>query len=270
MDFYHHHGLLWKNYRKQLGPGKPVEQCRKAKENGQIRHLCFSSHDKPENLVKLVDTGEFDGMLVQYNLLDRSTEEVISYAHKTGLGVAIMGPVGGGILAAPSHRIQSMVRKASSTPEIALRFVLSNPDVTLVLSGMNSIQMVEENVAAASREGPLSAEERQSVLEALEESQRLSDLYCTGCGYCMPCPNDVDIPANLNAMNYHRVWGLEDHARSLYEKQAKRRTRRDSVWTTVDRRAHACVECGECEPKCPQNVPIREWLKQTAATLGES
>ncbi len=261
IDFYHLHALRWDVYRRQLGPGKPIEQFKKAREEGLIRHMCFSSHDKQEGIKKLIDTGVFDGMLVQYNLLDRRNEEAIAYAHEKGMGVAIMGPVGGGRLAAPSERVCNMVGGAWSTPEIALRFVLANPNVTLALSGMNTMKMVEENTATASREEPLSSEERQGVLEALGETQRLLELYCTGCGYCMPCPNNVDIPGNFNLMNYFRVWGLEKYARERYKRMEKNKKRR---W------AEACVECGECEPKCPQNIPIRERLKETAATLGKS
>ena len=167
--------------------------------------------------------------------------------------------------AAPSSQIRGMVGGVKSTPEIALRFVLSNPNVTLALSGMNTVEMVEENVATASREEPLSTEERQQVLDALQELGRLSDLYCTGCGYCMPCPNGVDIPANLRAMVEYRVWGLHEHARSLYARLGKERKWRGQ---RVRRWAEACVDCGECEPKCPQNIPIRERLQETALALG--
>jgi hypothetical protein len=260
IDFYHLHAVRWNVYRRLSRPGKTFERFWKAKQEGLFRHACFSSHDEPKNIVKLIDTGLFDGMLVQYNLLDRANEEVIAYAHEKGLGVAIMGPVGGGRLAPPSERIRGMVGGAKSTPEIALRFVLSNPYVTLALSGMSSLDMVEENVATASRDEPLSAQERQRVSEALEETQRLLDLYCTGCGYCMPCPNNVSIVENLEALSYYKVWGLEGPARERYARLGKK----GKKWTW----AAACTECGECEPKCPQNIPIRERLKETAATLG--
>lgn len=266
IDFYHSHGLQWEQYQQMLGRGKPIERFRKAKEEGLIRHMCYSCHDSPENMMKLIDTGDFQGMLVQYNLLDRRNEEAIAYAHEKGMGVAIMGPVGGGRLVAPSDQIQNMVGGARSTPDVALRFVLSNPNVTLALSGMNSMAMVEENVATASREEPLSEEERRKVLDVLEETKRLSDLYCTGCGYCMPCPNDIDIPENFRLMNYHRVFGLMDYAREQYKRLGSRRKRDGTVVVVW---AAACLECGECEPKCPQSIPIREQLKETHATLGE-
>lgn len=110
----------------------------------------------------------------------------------------------------------------------------------------------------------MTEEERQRVLDALKETERLSDLYCTGCGYCMPCPNDIDIPRNFQLMNYFRVFGLRDYAQREYKRLEKRRKRDGTV---VEAWAAACVECGECEPKCPQDIPIREQLKETHETL---
>jgi len=265
IDFYHSHGLGWEEYQGMLGTNKPMERFRKAKEQGLIRYMCFSCHDSPENMIKLIDTGEFAGMLVQYNLLDRRNEEAIAHAHEKGMGVAIMGPIGGGRLVSPSEKIKGMVGSAVSTAEVALRFVISNPNVTVALSGMNSMEMVEENLATASREDPMTEAERGRVLEILEESKKLADLYCTGCGYCMPCPNDIDIPANFSAMNYHRVFGLTDLARRNYKNLGKKRK---SDGTIVEAWAEACVECGKCEPKCPQKIPIIDQLKETHTALG--
>ncbi len=267
IDFYHSHGLGWEEYNRMLGAGKPIERFKKAKEEGLIRHMVFSCHDSPENMIKLIDTGEFEGMLVQYNLLDRRNEEAIAHAHEKGMGVAIMGPIGGGRLVSPSEKLQKMVDgKAKSTPEIALRFVISNPNVTIALSGMNSMAMVEENCATAGHEEPLSEEERLHVIEVLAESAELAKLYCTGCGYCMPCPNDVDIPGNFSAMNLHRVFGLTELAKRNYKGLGKKR-QKDG--TFVEAWAAACIECGECEPKCPQEIPIIDQLKETDAALGK-
>lgn len=264
IDFYHLHDLRLEQYADHLLPNGSMDEAHKAKEQGLIKHLCFSSHDSPENIIKLIDTGEFEGILVQYNLLDQHNKEVIAYAHKKGLGVVIMGPVGGGRLVPPSEKIQSMISKdVKSTPEVAIRFVLSNPNVTIALSGMNSIKMIEENVATASYPEPLNQRENQRVLDILEKNKRLEKLYCTGCNYCTPCPNGVDIPANFSAMNLLRVWGLEEIAKKQYAElgHRKKEGKPTPAW------AEACVECGECEPKCPQNIPIIKQLKEVKKAL---
>lgn len=253
------HDMRWDAWEKFSRPGGPIEAMQKAKDQGLFKHCVFSSHDSPENIMKFIDSGIFEGMLVQYNLLDRVNEEAIAYAHEAGMGVEIMGPVGGGRLGMSSEKLQGVVG-ASSTPEIALRFVLANPNVTIAFSGMNAIEQVEENCATASREEPLAAQELERIEQTLIENQKLSELYCTGCNYCMPCPNGVGIPQAFAAMNMHRVWGLTDHAKGMY-----RRLGPDNKHGLLQ--ADACVECGECEEKCPQKIPIIEQLKETHEAL---
>ena len=264
IDFYHMWGINWRQYMELIDvPGGPLEEARRAKEEGLIKHISFSFHDTPEALIKLIDTGNFETMLVQYNLLDRANEEAITYAHQKGMGVAVMGPVGGGRLSGPSPTLRKLMPGGvKSTPELALRFVLSHPGVSVALSGMSTIQMVEENVATASRTEPLTPEERRRIQEALDQIEKLAELYCTGCGYCMPCPHDVNIPANLEYLIYYRVYGLKEAARELYAKLGQ------EGHYVKGLPASACVECGECEEKCPQHIPIVERLKEAAAVLG--
>lgn len=265
IDFYHMWGINWKTYEENIiAPGGPLDKARKAKEEGLIGHISFSFHDTPEALERLIDTGHFETMTVQYNLLDRANEGAIHYAQQKGLGVVIMGPVGGGRLAGFSPEIARMVSGGvKSNPEVALRFVLSHPGVTCALSGMSTIQMVEENVATVSREEPLSEGERDQILAALDETKELSDLYCTACSYCMPCPNDVNIPKNFEYMNYHRVYGLKAHARQAYADLGVK----DTEWLK-GLKAEYCIQCGECEPKCPQRIPIVSQLEEVARVLG--
>jgi len=264
IDFYHMWGISWEKYTQRIGnPGGLLEDARKAKEEGLIRHISFSFHDTPEALMRLIDTGNFESMTVQYNLLDRANEQAIAHAAARGMGVVIMGPVGGGRLSESSPEILRLLPKGStSSPELALRFVLSHPGVHVALSGMGTIQMVEENAVTASREEPLSAQERDAIAQAMDRLAALADLYCTGCGYCMPCPNDVNIPENLRYMNYYRVYGLEEYARQAY---AKLGTEGNFVRGL---KADACIQCGECEPKCPQKIAIVEQLEEVAAVLG--
>ena len=151
-------------------------------------------------------------MLLQYNLLDRANEAASPRAHELGMGVEVMGPVGGGRLGMPSEKLQTLVPGVASTAELALRFVLANPNVTIAFSGMSTEEQVRENCATAGREEPLSGEEVEAIEQALDENQRLAELYCTGCEYCLPCPQGVGIPQVFSAMNMHRVWGLTEHA----------------------------------------------------------
>jgi len=267
IDFYHMWGINWKSYEENIiAPGGPLDEARKAKEEGLIRHISFSFHDTPEALERLINTGHFESMTVQYNLLDRANEQGIHLAREKGLGVVIMGPVGGGRLAGFSPEIAKLVPGGvKSNPEIALRFVFSHPGVSCAISGMGSVQMVEENVATASREEPLSDQERAQIMAALDETKRLTDLYCTACDYCMPCPNDVNIPKNFEYMNYHRVYGLKEYARQSYADLGVKNTE----WTK-GLKAEFCIECDECEPKCPQNIPIIEQLQEVVRVLGSA
>ena len=128
---------------------------------------------------------------------------------------------------------------------------------------MSTLQMVEENVATVSREEALSEGERQQIAAALDEIKQLADLYCTGCGYCLPCPNEVNIPKNFEYMNYHRLYGLREFAEQAYGNLGQ-----PDQWVK-GKPANACLECGECEPKCPQKIPIMAQLKEVARTLGK-
>ena len=262
IDFYHFHDLKLQEYERHLLPHGSIDEAIKAKEEGLIDNICFSSHDEPMNIMRLIDTGLFEGILVQYNFLDRHNEEAIAHAHEKGLGVTIMGTVGGGRLVPLGERARPE-KSRQTIPDLAIRFVLSNPAVTVALSGMGTTRMVEENVASASRPEPLSPEENGRILELASQTKPLRGLYCTGCNYCMPCPSGVDIPANFSAYNLARVWGLKEMAKARY--RALGRRRRDGkpapAW------AEACIECGTCEGKCPQDLPIAEKLKQVTADL---
>lgn len=264
IDFYHMWGISWKKYTEMIDvPDGPLTEAIKARDEGLIRHISFSFHDEPENMIRLVDTGCFETVLCQYNLLDRSNEKAIEHASSKGMGVVIMGPVGGGRLGMPSPAIQQMLPgKASSSAELALRFVLANEHVSCALSGMSSMDMVQENKAVADNREPLSEDELKRVSRSLQENKKMADLYCTGCNYCMPCPHEVNIPLNFQLMNYHRVYGLTEYARDQYRQIGQ------ADWLSGKSAEH-CIECGLCEPKCPQSIAIRQQLKETAAALGD-
>lgn len=265
IDFYHMWGISLKTFVERLDtPDGPMARARKMRDAGVIRHISFSFHDAPENMIEIIRRGEgvFASVLCQYNLLDRANEDAIAYAHEQGLGVTIMGPVGGGRLGAPSKVIQDLLPgKVQSSAEMALRFVMNNRNVNIALSGMSSMDMVEENAAVASNMEPLTQEEEARIAASLEENRRLADLYCTGCNYCMPCPKGINIPEIFKMMNYHRVYGLTKFARDNYARIGK------EPWLNFQNAA-ACVQCGACEKKCPQHLHIREQLRAAHEALG--
>lgn len=259
VDFYCFHGIAWDGWHEIDARTGWIGDLTRARDEGLVRRIGFSFHDKPESLPKLVDTGVFDMVTCQYNYLDTRNADGIAYAHAKGLGVVVMGPVGGGRLAElPGFLQRASGLDTSSAAGLAIRFVLSNPHVHVALSGMGSRAMVDENVAAAEA-GPLGAGERESLQVLLEQTKRLADLYCTGCGYCMPCPKGVDIPGRFTAMNQLSAYGLAAQARRQYEAVRAQEDKTEGKGV--------CVECGACEAKCPQKIPIIRQLKETQAAL---
>ena len=265
IDFYHMWGISLDGFRRYIDvKGGHIHSALKAKEEGLIGHISFSYHDSAENMIPIIDSGYFESVLCQYNLLDRSNEKSIAYARSKGLGVAIMGPIGGGRLGAPSEVIRGLIRKdVRSTAEMALRFVLANRNVDIALSGMRSMAMVEENVKAAVVEGVLTQAELEQIDKMLEENKRLAELYCTGCKYCMPCPQNVDIPLIFSLMNYHRIYGLTDYAKKEYAGLSVPMDKRSGFARERGLDATACVGCRACEVKCPQHLQVVKQLKDT-------
>ena len=267
IDFYHFWGISLKSFEGWQGlKYGPIEAAYKAKEQGLIKHISFSYHDAPENYKKIVDSGIFESTLVQYNMLDRSNEENIAYAKSKGLGTIIMGPVGGGRLGAPSEQIQNLLKNKTgaapvSTAEMALRFVLANTNVDMALSGIGDMNMLNENFEVASRTGHLTDEELSHIKKMMEENKNHANLYCTGCNYCKPCPQGIDIPYLFEIMNRYKVYDLKEHAKAAYLEMM-------NGWSWIKSKdASNCISCGECETKCPQKLPIIKQLAETHETL---
>ncbi|MFU0826538.1 MAG: General stress protein 69 [Lachnoclostridium sp.] len=263
IDFYHFWGLNKAKFEEGVLGLHLLEEAKKAKDEGLIKHISFSFHDDPKIIKYIIDTAEEKGipmetMLVQYNLLDRSNEEMIHYARSKGLGVVAMGPVGGGRLAAPTDLYKKLTGKPSiATYELAFRFVLGNPDISCALSGMQDIEMVKKNILIASDNSKMSEEEWNQLKDAVEQLKKFSELYCTGCAYCQPCPAGINIPHIFNLYTYHNVYGLTDYAKNEMNKYKS-----EAGKTIAD-----CKNCGYCERKCPQKLKIRDELKRVEKVL---
>ncbi len=259
IDLYNHHGIQWKTYEEHIAP-RMHAWMEKAKDQGLIRHIGVSFHDTNEALENVVRTGYPEVITLQYNLLDRQLEKGMALAREHGIAVVVMGPAGGGRLGASSEILASVSPTVKRVPELALRFVLANPNVTIAISGMSTMDQVVENIALANDETALAADDKAAIDRHLTRLQEAADLYCTGCGYCKPCPSGVDIPRVFQIYNEARVYGLWDQARETYAGMCQNDKE-------GQRAATACEECGDCEPKCPQNIPVPEQLKEAHAAL---
>lgn len=259
IDIYNYHGINWKIFTEDIEP-RVSTWMNRAKNQGLVKHICVSFHDTNEALLKVIDTGLFESITLQYNMLDRRLEEGIAHAHQKGIGIVVMGPVGGGRLGEPSEVMKNVVESHSGIPETALRFVLTNPNISIALSGMSTMHQVEENCAVADNDSMLSESELDTIDTQLDKLKKMADLYCTGCGYCIPCPQGVNIPRIFELYNQARVYDIWEHSRQVYEWLG------EVEWEPGEK-ADKCIECGICEEKCPQHIPIRQQLAEAHKIL---
>ena len=265
VDFYLLHGLnlgRWHMLR-DLGIMKWAEGII---ADGRIKHIGFSFHDSFEALKEIIDA--YDNWTlcqVQYNYMDENEQggvRGVKYAASKGLAVVVMEPIRGGRLANPPGPVQELwdqAPKERSAADWALQWVWNQPEVSLALSGMSTMQQVQENVASADASGPntLTEEELALIAKVREKYDELCPIPCTQCRYCMPCPNGVNIPRNFAMFNEGRMYNQLEDARRGYERLAE------------ESRASACIQCRECEEKCPQQILISEWMTNVHQVLGE-
>lgn len=265
IDFYMVHALSaerWEVVQRLKG----LASLERALADGRIRHLGFSFHGSPDDFVTIADGYDWDFCQIQYNFMDEDFQagtRGLRHAAARGMAVFAMEPLRGGVLAAAgSDAVTSIWSRAAErwTPaEWALRWVWNRPEVTLALSGMNAPDQLEENirVACAARAGGLSAEQVALVAEVRDVFRAKMKVDCTTCGYCLPCPSGVAIPDVFSAYNTSSMFDARDSASAVYR-----------FWTMGGGHgADKCAQCGECEPKCPQHIPIAEKLEEAHAHL---
>jgi predicted aldo/keto reductase-like oxidoreductase len=275
VDFYLLHGInqTWWPKLRNLGV---FDWAERAIADGRFSHLGFSFHDEYPVFQEIVDAYDNWSMCqVQYNYMNgdyQAGTKGLRYAASRGLAVVIMEPLLGGQLANAPRSVQALWDTALSkrTPSgWGLQWLWNQPEVSVVLSGMSTMQQVKENIAsaAASGIGTLTEGELALVDRVREAYQELGPIPCTGCGYCMPCPNGVDIPYNFARYNEGVMYEREDprRARFWYRWMAEGF---EGEWFRKGQAAR-CVQCHECEDRCPQGLPISGWLSIVHQVLGE-
>lgn len=237
------------------------------KASGQIRNIGFSYHGNSEMFCRLVDAYDWDFCQIQYNYMDENSQagvQGLRYAHEKGMPVIVMEPLRGGrlvdLLPESAKELFRSDIEHRTPAEMAFKWLYDQPEVTCVLSGMNSMEMVEQNVKTASEAGAgcLTESDRRLIDQVKEEIRKNVKVGCTGCGYCMPCPKGVDIPGTFLCYN------------AMYS-EGKKSGRRDYLQCTAFRKdaasASQCIGCGKCESHCPQHIEIRKELKGAASEL---
>ena len=265
LDNYLFWGISRELFENVIVPLDLLKEGQKAKEEGLIRRMSVSVHDSPENICSILEQAEaygigFDAVLCQYNLLDRKNAEVLVFARERGIGTMVMGPVAGGRLAWPSALGQKLGESEMvPTSELALRYVMENQNVDCTLSGMSSLKMIDDNAALADEISCNKSVSAKRINEAAKRLAELSELYCTGCGYCQPCPAKIEIPKILYLVNCFRVYGLHTFAKKEFEKYCEK----------YSVPSDACMNCGKCEKKCPQGLEIQKELETAGMLLGK-
>ncbi len=265
VDFYLLHALREKSWHKVRDMGV-LKWLDGAVADGRVRHVGFSFHDTYELFREIVDAYDnWTFCQIQYNYMDidhQAGTRGLKYAASKGLAVVVMEPLLGGKLVDPPPSVQKVWDGAAHkrTPaDWALQWLWNQPEVSVVLSGMSTMEQVEENVASAdaSGVGTLPAEDLALIEEVRELYNELCPIPCTKCRYCMPCPNGVNIPRNFDIYNQGVMYEKPELARGSYS------------FVPEDEQASACIQCGECEELCPQDIPISEWMPSVHQVLGE-
>jgi hypothetical protein len=256
IDFYLFHAMRearWETVEKF----DLLDWAEGAKADGRIRNIGFSFHDDVDAFKMMVDAYDgWDFTQIQYNYMDINNQagtEGLKYAAAKGLAVVVMEPLLGGRLVDPPDPVQEIWDTAPTvqTPvERALRWLWDQPEVSVVLSGMSTMDQVIENVAHASRYGVgnMTEEDQGLIKQAREKYNELCPIPCTKCEYCLPCAVELNIPRLFDVLNRGVMYNKLEEARERYMRMDE------------EKRAAACIACHECEDKCPQSIPISEWM----------
>ena len=257
-DFYLLHNLnrdRWEDVKRF----KIYEFLKERQKEGKIRKLGFSFHDEPEVLKTIAGAHEWDFAQIQLNYLDWTlyrSKEQYEILTSRGIPVVVMEPLRGGALATLNPEANVIFKAAAPNASVAswaFRYVGSLDNVICILSGMNKMEHLEENIATFTDFKPLSPAERETVEAALAAYRKSAAIPCTACRYCMPCPAGVEIPRIFGLYNHAKTTGNFRQFQMIYDK------------FDADSKASACVNCGACLKKCPQKINVPEELRKIAA-----
>lgn len=248
MDIYFLHYLNTKDWQNYYLGKKIVDQVMDAQNKGLFTHLGFSSHDTPENVRELIDSDMFQAVMLPFSLLNRAYEETMKYAFEKGLGVIAMNPLAAGALAHADLFVDKLARiPQSELASMALNYVISQPFIHCAFSGMESGEIIDANVRTVNRTR-FSQDKIEELNTCISREKANRYIPCTGCQYCMPCTQGIDIPAVINILNQYSVVGGE----MIHHRE----------YSMLSNPAECCIHCDNCRDKCPQKLAIPELISR--------
>jgi predicted aldo/keto reductase-like oxidoreductase len=264
IDFYLFHALNKRRWTDLVLKHNLLEKAQSAVKDGRIRYIGFSFHDTYEIFEEIVKGFDWTFCQIQYNYMDihnQAGTKGLKLAARRGLGVVVMEPLMGGHLANPPAVVRSAMDKLADrfTPaDLALKWIWNQPEVSMVLSGMSTLEQVDENLLSADTSAVnIFDSHEKKIITALRKKYRTRlAVPCTNCKYCMPCPNGVDIPVNFELFNYAHLYEDIPVARFRY-----------SIYLAQSLRSDKCIACKECEDKCPQKIQISSWMPKITEML---
>ena len=236
IDLYQVHNPSMEQLDQVIGEGGALEALMEAKAAGKIGHIGLTAHSTAV-FERALGLDWVETIMFPYNIVEQQGAELIHKCAEKNIGFIDMKPLAGG---------------AIEDATLALRYVCSNPDVTVVIPGMAEVRELEQNLAACSNTEPLTDEELKAMDKVREQ---LGTDFCRRCNYCAPCTVGINIPSVFLFAGYLQRYDLADWAKDRY--------------STLKVKASACIGCGKCEPRCPYHLPIREKLKKCAQDMGE-
>lgn len=236
IDLYQLHNIRsLEELERVLSEDGALRALKEAKEKGIVKNIGITGHN-PDILDKALDTNEFATIQCPYNPVEQQAEELFKKANRMNVGVIVMKPLAGG---------------AITQGELSLRFIVNNPNISVVIPGMDSLEQVRLNAQTGIDMRKLTDEEDKVLFD---EANSLGSEFCRRCGYCLPCPQGIDIPVQFLMEGYYTRYDLKEWAQERYD--------------AMESRASDCIECGQCEPRCPYNLPIRKMMKNVVEKLG--
>lgn len=259
IDIYQLHDITVRGAYQKVMENGIYEALKKAKKEGKVRYIGFSTHATVADMTKIVISGDVDVLTIAYNIthhkrqledgddISLTSREIFPLAKKYGVGLTVMKPFGGGILT------RSSIDGRKLSPVKILRYTIQNPYVTTVTPGVDNLEQLEEVVKAGDKNSRLSREEMK---ELEEEAKKWGRDFCRQCGYCLPCTEGISIP---EVMRLLMDWRLGNE-------KVKEKARENYIG--LEKRADVCIECRECEERCPYQIKISEWMGEAKKSLG--